>query len=76
MLFQLRFSIYIPTPAPTSSPHVSLLEPISPVSFQEPTHLEESNLESSLPVPDNKTATREEPEFTVVEKGQEKALTY
>ena len=60
------------TPARTSSPHVSLLEPISEVSFQEPTHLEESNLESSLPVPNNQTVTREEPEFTIIEKGSRK----
>ena len=68
----ILFTLVPITPAPTSSPHVSLLEPISPVSFQEPTHLEELNLESSLPVPDNQTATREEPEFTIVEKGSRK----
>ena len=59
-------------PPASTSPHTSHLRENSAVSFHDPTYLEESNLQSSIPTPDMDTTDEDLPLFKIVIGGSKK----
>ena len=65
-----------PTSPASTSPHTSHFRENSAVSFHDPTHLEESNLQSSIPTPDMDTTDEDLPLLKIVIGGSKKGETY
>ena len=65
-------NLQLPTSPASTSPHTSHLRENSAVSFHDPTHLEESNLQSSIPTPDMDTKDEDLPLFKIVIGGSKK----